>query len=149
MKKSLLIAALGAALMMGIFSSCTKDNGNDSGKIDTELLVGKWELAEEITEYYESGSLTDSDTDAVEPGLWFWEFKANGGFTYTYTYLGSEPADVFNGTYSVNGNQIRVLYDGDDTPGFYTIDKLTSDKLTISYPEDGGEVIIKQIFSKL
>ncbi len=157
MKKLFYIAALCSALAVGIFSSCTKDDKDKEDKnnneINTELIVGKWELAKSISEEWESGEMTDSKTKQEEASMWIWEFKTDGTLVYTYDVNNKYDAYfVQNQKYEIKGTKLNLCETDDpDDVYFYEIEKLASDELIVyqSEEEDAALYITKMVFKKL
>ncbi len=132
MKKSLLY--LVTFLCLGLsFVSCEKEPSKNN-------LVGKWLV--KTTEYG-----TDSETiQSYEmEGSIIFEFKANGKFIITD--LGE--SDSNSGSWILNGNELRMAYDGDSETMIWTVKKLTASTLVLQMEAEKTMFYYRYVCSKI
>ena len=114
------------------FSACEKnDDDNNSVKI-----IGKWNLKKEVEREYLNNTLTSTD-DYTYPNGAYIEFKTNG--TLEWNEDGSDPENYSD---RVDGDKLTIKEDPDRDPEVFTIEELSSSKLTIS--EEDTETISGQ-----
>lgn len=123
--------------------SCSKDE--DDPKINSELILGEWNLEEYTytgTNTYSDGSETASvsytgetvDIDFETVFLADGTYITTGGYTIilTSTALGETSVENFTysdinttGTYSIDGKTLTTTFDGEDYPGQETIAEIS------------------------
>ncbi len=124
MKKLLYFAGL-MTLVLGVFTSCEKDDENDAS------IIGSWEAVEGVAEVvYNGEKLTETyEYDANEFVL---VFKKDG------TVEEYEDGE-YDGTdsYTLKGSKLTIIYDEDEVEE-YTIKTLTSKELVLLMVEEGS-----------
>lgn len=119
MKKTLVLALAALA-----FVACKKDDKTqDKPKTNKELIIGTWTST--VIEAYTYNETAKDTTNYISiPGpLFTYTFKSDG--TLSGTAFGS----TSTGTYSIDGDLITIIEDGDTTAGELTT--LTASKLVI------------------
>ncbi len=97
--------------LIGVFSSCKKDNNNDNTPSVESQLVGKWTG----DEYYEDGVLSDFNSFFQLGSI---EFKADGTGTST-SFLGAQP---FTWSYDAATEKLSMQMQAVDLGGGLSID---------------------------
>ena len=111
------------------FSSCKKDDDeNNNAKI-----VGKWNLKKEVETAYINGQLRYTEEWPYEAGAYV-EFKSDGTLLWN-----EDGSDAERYKYSVDGNKLSVIEEGDDDSETFTIEELTSSKLVFSEEDIDNE----------
>lgn len=121
------------AFMTMLCCGLTACGGDDNeGVVDADDLIGKWTLIKEV--WVEDG---ERGVDLNDPGdaiLCFYE----DGTGYDQENFGSESwIDYFN--YTISGNKLRIVYEGDPEPEIATIMTLNANQLVLldeGYDED-------------
>ena len=139
MKKLFLFCLIAAA---AAFVSCSKDEDKAGEKAGN--IVGKWEV-------YKAADIEGDQEFSEEYGQdgyrWLFEFRSNGTGVETEIeeYNGDWQNDEYSFTYSVSQKTLRIKYE--DYSEDYTIEKLTSSELVISFKDGiyGGRLYMKRI----
>ena len=138
MKKLFLFCLIAVA---AAFVSCSKDE-DKAGNI-----VGKWEV-------YKAADIEGDQEFSEEYGQdgyhhWLFEFRSNGTGVDTKIeeYYGGWQKDEYSFTYSASKKTLRIKYEDEDYSDDYTIEKLTSSELVISFKDGiyGGRLYMKRI----
>jgi len=124
--------------------SCSDDDSSSAKPINTDLLVGKWDL---ITLTDNGTNITLNDCDF---GTWK-EFKENGQLVEEYKCDGE--IDLDTSTYTVSGSTITNVVAGDpDSPYIFEIKELSEDILVFDFDyedEDGNARTNRFSFTRL
>jgi hypothetical protein len=87
--------------------SCSDDDSNSARPINTDLLVGKWDM---VSSFYNGSPVEINDCDTGT----YKEFTSDGHFNEYYTCGNTNYED--NATYTVNGNVVTCDVVGDPGP---------------------------------
>ena len=143
MKKLFLIVA---ALFVAVsFSACSDDDEKD-GNINSELIVGKWQLVREVGYSSKDGVKYDEVDDTYTADNQFLVFNADGtalnihdGNQYMFYYK------IESNIYSDRENSNDSWENDSDHPSETTIKKLTESELVMNdhreYTEQGSKYI--------
>ena len=130
MKKLLMFAAISAVTLV----ACKKDDDNDNNQTNEQLILGTWTSVLVEGSTYDN---TNADTVIIFsfPGpIYTFTFESNG--TFKSQVFGD--TSTYTGTYTLSGNTLVTIADGDTVGGEITT--LTSNKLifedTDTYTED-------------
>ena len=127
-----------SVLTLGLsVASCSSDDDNDGGSASIE---GKWELSQvgasvggqENFEDVKNGSCSN-DT---------YEFKNDGKFIYTeyYSNEGKCEPETYNGTWTKNGNTLKIKFTGEDEESYET--EISGNKVKLKQTQTvGGQTL--------
>ena len=130
MKKSLSILSLlfGLFVCVTLFSACGGDDDKDAPP-STNPIVGTWYIENESKGYRYYYEMT---FNADNTCMW-WRYRYEGD---SKTLIDSK-----TGTYKIDGNQLSILYKGDEKPSTKTF-TINGNKMTTS--EAGGSTWTKK-----
>lgn len=135
-----------SVLTLGLsVSSCSSDDDNDGG---TSSVEGKWELSQ--VGYVVSGKemLEDAENGACSNDIY--EFTNDGKFKYTeyYSNEGKCEPDTYNGTWTKNGNTLKIKFTGEDEESYETEISGNKAKLKQTYSEGGQSITYVEVYVK-
>nr|WP_294928303.1 lipocalin family protein [uncultured Flavobacterium sp.] len=107
-----------SVLTLGLsVASCSNDDDNDGGSASIE---GKWELSQ--VGYIVGGQETLEDVKNESCSNDTYEFTNDGKFKYTeyYSNEGKCEPETDNGTWTKNGNTLKIKFTGDDEESYET-----------------------------
>lgn len=102
-------------------------------------IVGQWEHVKQITEYYELGQLSDTQTVKFDIVDGYWKFTKSGRCQMRDNY------GKHKGKFSIVDKNLRIERKGLPIQ-YYTINKITDSLLEIQFEE---EVFDKRVVTRL
>ncbi len=131
-------------LTVVMFATSSKSNNMEHHCCNGPSIVGTWLEASSSTEVFTNNVSDGTITETVDAGNFIRiTFNADGTFSELQSYSYSDNGDLVVqtstdiGTYSISGNLLSVIYDGDDAG---TIEfTLGETKLVIKYVEEFTE----------
>lgn len=150
MKKKYFLLAFLSLSLIG-FTSCDKDDEKTTPPpVQTDLLVGKWDLKTMSVKLSIDGEVVQEIVDeSVEGQITMqFNFKADKSVTlYQYTpATEEEEAETYEGigTYERKGNQVTIAIDGEPITFQLIVNDQTNLHLGLNVEEDYEGVAVKQ-----
>lgn len=121
-----------AILLTGVFSSCKKNNDNNSDDLKAKI-VGKWNYLKNVNHSVVNGT-EDTETENDKPGN-YWQFNNDGSFK-----AGLDDGEG-GGTWSLTGNKISFLVTDDHSWDgiLWDIQTLTANQLVLHAKQTTGQ----------
>ena len=127
--KLLFLAMVTVMCGLSVLTSCTADIFDNT----KSLIIGTWELIEEISIRSNEGKAEDPQVDNISGYTITYTFKKDKTWTFVRVNPKNETDTIF-GTYKIEGDQLFMLTaDGELTEdSVYTIESIDKKNLTIS-----------------
>jgi hypothetical protein len=135
-----------SVLTLGLsVASCSSDDDNDGGSASIE---GKWELSQQGAIVNGKEILANATNGSCSNDTY--EFTNDGKFKYTeyYNNEGKCEAESYSGTWTKNGNTLKIKFTGDDEESYETEISGNKAKLKQTYTEDGQSVTDVYVYVK-